>query len=431
MGRLENFVPQLKKHSFKKDARSYLLFEEGQVVNIPEGLNSFVKHMNGHLSLQEIFLFLNSKNESPRISACLKFVDELAKRNLILHVDDYRQLKGHADPSLENFTKGFSYEKSYFSNERLIGIVQKTTLFLQCHRKTAEGILKHSQVFEFKKGEKLIQMGTKSPHFYVLLSGTVGVYRDAECLALLHPLSVFGESAAVFNKARNADVIALESSFALKIDASKIVDTHDPQSFDSFKGLKSRLILNQTLSANPLFSDIPTDALQLFISQCRVEKYSKEQTIITQGDTSGDFYFILQGSVAIIKDGLPVTSLAEGDHFGEVAALFRQPRTASVLTETSATFLVLNQQALFEVLCCHFKLAQAIEKIADERRLSTKTVFEIFEDTASIKKKEFTQSGLTMPGLEIDEDFVEISHSNFDLEVHDFSENSENDDLAS
>jgi CRP-like cAMP-binding protein len=207
----------------------------------------------------------------------------------------------------------------------------------------------------------------------------------------------------------------------LQIDANKIIDTKSPESFEAFKGLKSRLILNQTLAANPLFRSLPTDVMQFFISKCRIEKYGREQVVIEQGETSGDFYFILQGSVSIVKDGIPVTSLAEGDHFGEVAAMFREPRTATVLCETACTFLVLNQKSLMEVLASHFRLAIDIEKTARHRKKSTSNILQIFEtvDTSEedthVSYQEFSDS------LGIDEDFLDASQSNFELELVDFS----------
>lgn len=429
MGRYENFIPVLKTHTLRKDPSPQLIFENGKALALNELTYPFVKQMNGHLSLREIFLFLNSKNERISISQSLEILDRLVANQLLQHADHYKSLtrKNDIETHTET-TNAAAFDRSYFNKERLIALIQKTTLFLHCNRQTAEEILKHSTVVEVKPSDKIIEMGSKSSDFFILLSGEIGVFRENDCLAQLHPLSVFGESAAVFNRTRNADVIAMERGFVLKINAAQLVDTHSLQTFESFKGLKSRLILNQTLASNPLFSDIPTDVLQLFISQCRVEKYSKEQWVLQQGEQSGEFYFILQGSVAIIRDGLPVTSLAEGDHFGEIAALFHQPRTASVMTETATIFLVLSRQGLFEVLASHLRLAISIEKVALARKNSTQTVFEIFEDSSdsSLDAEEITQS------LSIDKEFEEVSQSHFDLEFVDFSQyTTDDDDVAS
>lgn len=424
MGRLENFIPLLKHHHVQETSgKTFLAFEKGRSIACSPNLVPFIKQMNGTLSLKEIFLFLNTKGEFFSVNQSLQFLRELSQLKLLQNAEDFIKMvdepagKNARNPNLAKV------ERSYFSEERLIGLLQKTTLFLKCDRPAALKILKESSLEHVKEGEQLIKAGSKSNSFYVLLTGEVGVLRNGQLLAHLGPLSVFGESAAIFNKVRNADVVATEPSWILRVNAANIVDTKSAERFEAYKGLRSRLILNQTLAANPLFRGLPTDVLQFFISKCRIEKYGSEHTVIEQDETSGDFYFILQGSVLVVKDGIPVTSLAEGDHFGEVAAMFNEPRTASILTETACTFLVLSQNSLFTVLCGHFRLAIDIENTAIARRNSKGNVLQIFEDDFVTDENEPTSGidELTISELEIDDDFIEASQSNFDLGIIDFS----------
>lgn len=403
------------------EGKAFLQGDQEQLISLESEVLAFVKQINGHLSLREIFLFLNNKGEQFSIMKCLETLRELANGGFLQNSEDYFDLTSPLKSNKRRHKHAAKVEESYFSEERLIGLIQKTTLFLKCDRETAKNILKESSFGKIEEGTQLIKKGSKSSHFYVLLTGEAGVFVDGECLAYLGPLSVFGESAAVFGQERNADVIINETSWVLRVDASKIVDTSAPETFDAFKGLRSRLILNHTLSANPLFRNLPTDTMQFFITKCRIEKWGKEQTIIEQDGTSGDFYFILSGSVAVIKDGMPVTSLAEGDHFGEIAAIFNEPRTASIISETSCTFLVLNQKALFEVLCSHFRLAMDIEKTALMRRSSSTNLMQIFEEDYK-PSQEPTVEDVTESGFQIDQEFLEISQTNFDLEIVDFSQ---------
>ena len=52
-------------------------------------------------------------------------------------------------------------------------------------------------------------------------------------------------------------------------------------------------------------------------------------------------YFIASGSVEVSTDTLTV-HLSEGDFFGEMALLSKEPRTATVTAESSADLLVLE-----------------------------------------------------------------------------------------
>ncbi|MCJ8277584.1 MAG: cyclic nucleotide-binding domain-containing protein [Bdellovibrionales bacterium] len=423
MGRLENYIPALNKVRIEQiNNKTVISFGANTPFPIEEELIPFVKQLNGHLSLREVFSFLNRKGLPIHIEKSLKLLELFAKRDYLINSADflraYDPKSKKAAPPAKRSPHLNNLSHSYFSKERLVGLIQKTTLFSQCERAVAENILTHSTLENVQEGIKILKEGTTSSDFYILLAGEVGIYKNRECLAYLTPLSVFGESAAVFEKVRNADVITTNTCWLLKINASKLVNTQSPETFEAYKGLKSKLILNQTLAANPLFQNVPSDVMQLFISQCRIEKYAKEQSIISQGETSGDFYFILQGSVSIIKDGIPVTSLSEGDHFGEVAAVFHQPRTASVLTESNSTFLVLSQKSLFDVLCSHFKLAIAVEQKASARMKSTSNVMSLFEEdfTASEPINDEVSSV-----FQIDEKFLETTDTHFELEVIDYT----------
>ena len=425
MGRLENFIPHLKPFKVQSGGGVNLLqFEDKDSMLIEEDVVPFIKQINGHLSLREIFLFLNEKGQRFSIDHSVAMLKHLAETGVMINGEDF-DLVLHGKEKSVTHPKASRVDSSYFSRERLIGLIQKTTLFLKCDRSTAEQLLENAELQKWDPGQKIIEKGSKSSFFYVLLTGEVGVFRDHEILASLGPLSVFGESAAIFDRPRNADVKVTLPSWILKIDANKVVDTSSPDSFEAYKGLKSRLILNQTLAANPLFRTIPTDVLQFFISKCRIEKYGKEQIVVEQGTPGNEFFFILQGSVSVIKDGIPVTSLAEGDHFGEVAAMFKEPRTANVITELKSTFLVMNQQSFFEVLCSHFKLAIDIERTAKSRKNSKGNILQIFDDNyeQDVDTNVVHIADLEKTSFDIDADFLEVSQSNFELELVDFSKN--------
>lgn len=431
MGRLENFIPHLQKFSIEGGGGINIIqFAKKDSIPVESEVVPVLKQINGTLSLREIFLFLSGKEVLFSIDKSLSMLEHLAHVGVLNNADDFFSVLHGSESGRVTHPSGKRMDKSYFSNERLVALIQKTTLFLKCDRSVAETLLKESCIEKIPPETRLIAQGTKDTHFFVLLTGEVGVYRGQEHLASLGSLSVFGESAAIFDKPRNADVITTQESWILKINAANLVDTQSEETFDAFKGLKSRLILNQTLSANPLFRSLPTDVMQFFISKCRIEKYGREQWVVEQGETSGEFFFILQGSVSVIRDGVPVTSLGEGNHFGEVAAMFREGRTASIMTETACTFLVLSQKSLFEVLASHFKLAIDIERTAKRRRHARGNVLEIFED--GYKENEDTNvvnaEDLPHSTISVDEDFIQTTTFNFDLEVVDFSSYGDGDD---
>ena len=156
------------------------------------------------------------------------------------------------------------------------------------------------------------------------------------------------------------------------------------------------------------------------------------EAIMMEGESDQTLGFILKGSVAIVKNQMPVTSLGEGEHFGEIAAIFNQSRTASVITETECVFLSLSSQALFEVLSSHFRLAIDIEKTAEARRESEDNIFTKMETSGAKEISFMDEETKSFTGsLEIDENFLETTQTNFDIEVFDFSKLGKNGDKAS
>ena len=82
-----------------------------------------------------------------------------------------------------------------------------------------------------------------------------------------------------------------------------------------------------------------------------------EEVVFTQDDTSSDMYFISQGDCAVnIRDrdrevAVAVKLLAEGDHFGEIAALYKPcKRTATIVSRNYNTMAQLSRQSLNEIL---------------------------------------------------------------------------------
>ena len=69
--------------------------------------------------------------------------------------------------------------------------------------------------------------------------------------------------------------------------------------------------------------------------KCRWKTYSPNEVIVEKGDESTEVFFILDGDVRIANystTGREITyaTLGSGAFFGEIAALDRRPRSASV-----------------------------------------------------------------------------------------------------
>jgi membrane protein len=82
--------------------------------------------------------------------------------------------------------------------------------------------------------------------------------------------------------------------------------------------------------------------------------YAVGETLIVEGDTSHEAFFLYAGRAAVYKkfaDGdKRLTDIEEGNLLGEMAYLLNESRTASVRAETEVTALVLPPDMLEELM---------------------------------------------------------------------------------
>jgi len=103
------------------------------------------------------------------------------------------------------------------------------------------------------------------------------------------------------------------------------------------------------LATIPLFSGLPAEELERFAELTRERSYPKGSVILFQDDP-GDSLFVLRGGrvkvVLIGEDGREVILgvLEPGAHFGELALIDDQPRSAHVIAMEDAQLLVLRRE---------------------------------------------------------------------------------------
>ncbi len=66
--------------------------------------------------------------------------------------------------------------------------------------------------------------------------------------------------------------------------------------------------------------------------------------LVEEGTVGREFFVVVDGTATVTRNGHTVATLGPGSHFGELALLDRRPRTASVVSDTDLTVLVLSQR---------------------------------------------------------------------------------------
>jgi MFS family permease len=91
------------------------------------------------------------------------------------------------------------------------------------------------------------------------------------------------------------------------------------------------------------FGRLTPEQRRAFIHDASVREVPAGTRIVEHGDTASSAYFILEGAATagIPEDGgyRGLSTMSEGDFFGEIAALTGSPRTADVVADTDTTLL--------------------------------------------------------------------------------------------
>ena len=103
------------------------------------------------------------------------------------------------------------------------------------------------------------------------------------------------------------------------------------------------------LATIPLFSGLPPEELERFAELTRERSYPKGSVILFQDDPGDSLFVLRAGRVKVVligEDGREVILgvLEPGAHFGELALIDDQPRSAHVIAMEDAQLLVLRRE---------------------------------------------------------------------------------------
>jgi voltage-gated potassium channel len=116
----------------------------------------------------------------------------------------------------------------------------------------------------------------------------------------------------------------------------------------------------------PLFSRLDAAAIADLVGILRARTVPAGTTIIRKGERGDAMYLIASGSVAVDAANGKVR-LEEGDFFGEMALLTREPRSATVTAVTATDLLVLDADDFLRLTHRLPDVGTRVEAVARER----------------------------------------------------------------
>ena len=93
-----------------------------------------------------------------------------------------------------------------------------------------------------------------------------------------------------------------------------------------------------------LFSACSTSQLRTIRRQVEEIAVDPGTVLCEEGAVGREFFFIVDGTATVRRGGRKIATLGSGQYFGELSLLDRRPRSATVVSETAMTVLVLDQR---------------------------------------------------------------------------------------
>jgi CRP-like cAMP-binding protein len=254
-----------------------------------------------------------------------------------------------------------------------------TPIFSQLPKDVFVALLELLEVRRVPGGDSIITEGERGNSMFLLVQGTVRVVHTPEngaprTLAELSDGSFFGEMGLISDAPRVASVVATRDCTLLEVTREMLARLGErfpvlEQVVQQF--YKDRL-LDNLLKSNPLFQPIPADKKRAIAERFQSRGVEAGTVLLQQGQRSHALHLLLRGRCSVVhqdpKGGeRPYPDMTEGAIFGEISLLLDLRVTATVRAATSCLLLVLDQEAVKELVLPYPEVRRTLTQLSRER----------------------------------------------------------------
>lgn len=131
-----------------------------------------------------------------------------------------------------------------------------------------------------------------------------------------------------FNESEESEFINVNSKI-LKIEENSSSSTSS-EPIKKLMNIKNRI---------NLLKDLSEVEIKQVIKNVKFTKFQKDEIIIKEGENSAEIFFTLLGELKVLVGGRQVGFIRASQAFGELAAIRRQPRNATIKASTNVVAL--------------------------------------------------------------------------------------------
>lgn len=255
------------------------------------------------------------------------------------------------------------------------GALPKIPLFSDLPEDAFIALFEKCPLRRFGVGEIIIAQGSQGKSFFVICAGSVKVFRtengERRDLARLDEGAFFGEMALLSADARTASVESNdEDTQLLEISAAILAELSEKYSTvaTALKKFCRQRLLQNVMGSSPLFAPFSRGDRRTLVEKFRAREVNKGDLIIRQGDKSDGLYVVLSGEVAVSAGGAQLATLKEGEIFGEMSLLTKQPAGANVIALRRTSLLRLPKEDFDRLILSHPQILVLVSELTDERK---------------------------------------------------------------
>jgi|GEM_PF-3388161 len=226
----------------------------------------------------------------------------------------------------------------------------------------------------YASGENIFEQDSDAQSMYIILSGSVEVFRDDELLATLRAGSILGEIALVTAQPRSATARAKHDTTVFEItadDIERVASDHPAISSEIAKFTRKRILLN-VMSLSPFFQPLKAEKKREALAMFNTQIIQNECELVTEGQPSNKLFVIASGECVVVKTGdadehHEIARLSCGDVFGEISLVKEIEATATVLAQSGTVILSLEREIFATFMQKYPELAKSLDDLSAQR----------------------------------------------------------------
>ncbi|XP_020614640.1 cGMP-dependent protein kinase 1-like isoform X2 [Orbicella faveolata] len=116
------------------------------------------------------------------------------------------------------------------------------------------------------------------------------------------------------------------------------------------KSDRSKELIKDAILDNDFLKKLESSQIREVVECMYEKKWKKDEFLIKEGESGSDLFVLEEGKVKVMKEGAVLGQMGPGRVFGELAILYKCPRTASVKAETDVKIWAIDRQTFQTIM---------------------------------------------------------------------------------